>query len=52
MMKKIMQKNTILQLPIVNKNKKIMGLKVWDELLFDKQESQIQNIFIVMWRQG
>ena len=48
MMKKIMQKNTILQLPIVNKNKKIMGLKVWDELLFDKQESQIQNIFIVM----
>jgi len=48
MMKKIMQKNTILQLPLVDKNQKVIGLKVWDELLFDKQEKQIKNKIMIM----
>lgn len=48
MMKKIMQKNTILQLPLVGKNKKVIGLKVWDELFFDEQEKQIKNKIVIM----
>ena len=48
MMKKIMQKNTILQLPLVTKNKKVIGLKVWDELFFDKQEKKIKNKIVIM----
>jgi len=45
MMNKLMQINKVYQLPIINKNKKIIGLKIWHN---DTSSSQYENKIVIM----